>query len=327
MADERHFDPGKRGQNAPHPDETLARLAAAQYGVVARRQLLAADTSSSMIDRRVVSGHLVPLHRGVYAVGHDRLTRYGHWMAAVLAAGSGAVLSHRDAAALHGLRPPGSHRRTHVTTPARAGSTPKLQLHRTTVLDRRRDVTVIAGIPATSVARTLVDLAGVVSQDHLAKALEEAERQRIIDVSAIDDVLRRTSRRHGRGHAAITAALERLATTAVQFTRSPLEDALLPLLDAHGLPRPATNMWIGDMEVDACWPDHRVVAELDGWGVHSTREAFVRDRVRANELQTNGWLVLRFTHGQVVREPDSVARTIGLALRRGSAAAAHAAAR
>ncbi|HEV7772753.1 MAG TPA: DUF559 domain-containing protein [Conexibacter sp.] len=109
----------------------------------------------------------------------------------------------------------------------------------------------------------------------------------------------------------------------MQFTRSPLEDALLPLLDAHGLPRPATNMWIRDMEVDACWPDHRVVAELDGWGTHSTRDAFVRDRMRSNELQTNGWLVLRFTHGQVVREPDAVAHTIAVALRRAPARAEH----
>ncbi|HKG04586.1 MAG TPA: type IV toxin-antitoxin system AbiEi family antitoxin domain-containing protein [Conexibacter sp.] len=302
-------------------------MAAAQHGVVARRQLLATGTAPSTINRRVASGHLIPLHRGVYAVGHDRLTRYGYWMAAVLAAGPGALLSHRDAAALHGLRSPGNHRRTHVTTPARAGSTPRLQLHRTTVLDRRRDVATVAGIPATSVARTLVDFAGIVPREQLAKALEEAERQRILDVRAVEDVLRRTSGRHGRGHATIAAALERLATTAIQFTRSPLEDALLPLLDAHGLPRPATNMWMGEMEVDACWPDHRVVAELDGWGTHSTRDAFVRDRVRANELQTNGWIVLRFTHGQVVREPDAVARTIALALRRGSVAAARPAAR
>lgn len=323
MADERHFSSGERTEIDAHPDARLAQLAAAQHGVVARRQLLAAGTAPSMINRRVASGHLIPLHRAVYAVGHDRLTRYGYWMGAVLAAGPNAVLSHRDAAALHGLRPPGNHRRTHVTTPARAQGTPKLQLHHTTVLDRRRDVAAVAGLPATSVARTLVDLAGVVPQQQLAKALEEAERQRILDVRAIEDCLRRTSARHGRGHAAITAALERLATTNVQFTRSPLEDALLPLLDAHGLPRPATNMWIGDMEVDACWPDHRVIAELDGWGTHSTRDAFVRDRMRTNELQTNGWLVLRFTHGQVTREPDAVAHTIVLALRRGPARAEH----
>lgn len=81
------------------------------------------------------------------------------------------------------------------------------------------------------------------------------------------------------------------------------------------------------MEVDACWPDHRVVAELDGWGAHSTRDAFVRDRMRTNELQTEGWIALRFTHGQVVREPEAVAQTIAIALRHGSASAPHTAGR
>lgn len=318
MADERHFSVAERPQSdAPRPEATLARLAAEQHGVVARRQLLAAGVTHSMIKTRAASGRLIRLHTGVYAVGHAHLTRYGHWMAAVLAAGPGALLSHRDAAALHGLRPPGNHRRTHVTTPARAGSTPKLQLHRTTVLDPRRDVASVAGIPATSVARTLVDLAGVVPREQLAKALEEAERQRVIDARAIEDALRRTSARNGHGHAAIKAELERLAVTTSQFTRSPLEDALLPLLDRHGLPRPATNMWIGDMEVDACWPDRRVVAELDGWHAHMTRAAFVRDRERSNALQTRGWIVLRFTHGQVMREPGAVARTIAGALAAG----------
>lgn len=315
MADERHFSVAQRPQSdAPHPDATLARLAAAQHGVVARRQLLAAGVTHSMIKTRAASGRLIRLHQGVYAVGHAHLTRDGHWMAAVLAAGPGALLSHRDAAALHGLRPPGSHRRTHVTTPARAASTPKLQLQRTTALDPRRDATTVAGIPVTAVARTLVDLAGIVSADQLAKALEEAERRWILDVRAIEDVLRRTSGRHGRGQAAIRAALERLATTALQLTRSPLEDAFLRLLDAHGLPRPTTNMWIGDMEVDACWPDRRVAAELDGGRAHMTRRAFVRDRERSNALQNRGWIVLRFTHGHVVREPGAVARTIATAL-------------
>lgn len=312
MADERHFSSEERTESDPHPDAMIARLAAAQHGVVSRRQLLAAGFAPSMITRRVESGHLVPLHRGVYAVGHAHLTRDGHWMAAVLAAGP--LLSHRDAAALHGLRPPGNHRRTHVTTPARAASTSKLQLHRTTVLDPRRDATTVDGIPVTAVARTLVDLAGIVPQEQLAKALEEAERQRVLDVRAIEDVLRRTSGRHGRGHAVIRAVLERHATTALQFTRSPLEDAFLRLLDVHGLPRPATNMWIGDIEVDACWPDRRVAAELDGGRAHMTRSAFVRDRERSNALQNRGWIVLRFTHGHVVREPGAVARTVATAL-------------
>lgn len=318
MTDQRHFLPGEREEDDAHPDATLARLAAAQHGVVARRQLLAAGVASSTIGRRVDSGHLVPVHRAVYAVGHACLTRYGHSLAAVLAVGPGAVLSHRDAAALHGLRPPGDHVRTHVTTCRRAAGTPRIRVHRTTVLDPRRDVAVVAGIPATSVARTLVDLADVVKPEPLAKALEEAERRHLLDVRALEDALARTRGRHGRGHAAIRAALAQHAATGAQLTRSPLERAFLALLDAHGLPRPRVNAWVGDMEVDATWPRQRVAVELDGWSAHATRAAFARDRERGNALQTRGWIVLRFTHGQVTREPAAVARTVREALRRGT---------
>jgi len=318
MADERQFLPGEREENDAHPDATLARLAAAQHGVVARRQLLAAGVVSSTIGRRVDSGHLIALHRGVYAVGHARLTRDGHRMAAVLAVGPGAVLSHRDAAALHGLRPPGDHVRTHVTTLRHAAGTAAIQVHRTTVLDPRRDVVAVDGIPATSVARTLVDLAGVVKPELLEKALEQAERQRVLDVRAVADVVARTRGRHGRGHAAIREALARHAATGTQLTRSWLERAFLRLTDAHGLPRPRMNAWIGDMEVDATWPQQRVAVELDGWGEHATRAAFARDRERGNALQVRGWVVLRFTHGQVTREPAVVARIVADALRRGA---------
>lgn len=181
--------------------------------MVARRQLLAAGVVSSTIGRRVDSAHLIQLHRGVYAVGHARLTREGRWMAAVLAVGRGAVLSHRDAAALHGLRPPGDHVRTHVTTLAHAASTAAIQVHRTTVLDAHRDFAAVDGIPATSVARTLVDLAGVVKPELLAKALEQAERRNVLDAQAIEALLERTRGRHGRGHAAIRGALAQLAAT------------------------------------------------------------------------------------------------------------------
>lgn len=314
MADHRQSLPGEREENDAHPDATLGRLAAEQHGVVARRQLLAAGIVSSTIGRRVDSGHLVPLHRGVYAVGHARLTREGHWTAAVLAVGPRAVLSHRDAAALHGLRPPGDHARTHVTTPQRAAGTSRIRVRRTSVLDPSRDVAVVEGIPATSVARTLVDLAGVATREQLAKALAEAERRKVLDVRAIEDVLARTRHRRGGGHAAIRAALARHDAIGVQLTRSPLERAFLALCRAYGLPRPATNVWLGDMEVDACWRAERVVVEADGWSTHSTRRAFAEDRERSNALQMRGWIVLRFTHGQIVHEREAVARTVAGAL-------------
>jgi predicted transcriptional regulator of viral defense system len=159
MPDARRIDPLTGGKDVEHPDEVLRTLAARQHGVVARRQLLAAGLTSKMIERRAAGRQLVALHRGVYAVGHDRLRREGWWMAAVLAAGPGARLSHRDAAALHGFRPPGDHVRWEVTTPGRASSTRTIRVYGTVALDAE-DVTSVDGIPVTSVARTLVDLAG-----------------------------------------------------------------------------------------------------------------------------------------------------------------------
>jgi predicted transcriptional regulator of viral defense system len=154
----------------------------------------------------------------------------------VLAVGPGSVLSHREAAALHGLRP--ADRPTVDVTVAGQRQVSGVQVHRVARLDAE-DVTVVDGIPTTTVARTLVDLATVVSA--LRKAIEEAERSHRLDVSAIEAVLERTRGRNGTGHERIGAALAELARTGTTVTRSLLEDRFLSLLDAHGLPRPSTN--------------------------------------------------------------------------------------
>jgi very-short-patch-repair endonuclease len=304
-------------ENVEHPDRALGELAGRQHGVVARRQLAALGLSDKMVHDRVRRGRLLRLHRGVYAVGHARLRREGWWMAAVLAAGDGALLSHRDAAALHGLRPPGDRRRVEVTTSGRAGSTSRIEVHATTVLDDEDQATV-AGIPATGVARTLVDLAAVVAPRDLAKALEEAERRRVLDVADLDRALERTRQRNGHGHAAMRTTLARLAAIGARVTRSELEDRFLALLDAHGLPRPQTNYGIEGMEVDACWPAQRLVVELDGWRDHGTRQAFQDDRERGNALTAAGWTVLRFTWADVTRRPAHVAARVGWELARAS---------
>lgn len=282
----------------------IAALAAAQYGVVARRQLLDARLTHAMVRSRVASGRLLPLHRGVYAVGHDRLTRYGHRLAAVLAVGPGAVLSHREAAALHGLRP-AARPKVDVTV-AGQRRVPGVQVHRVERLDPQ-DATVVAGLPVTTVARTLVDLADVVPRSALVKALAEAERSHRLDVRAIKAALGRRRQRRGPGHAAIRAALADLTAVGATTTRSWLEDRFLALLDAYGVPRPTTNAWTECMEVDACWSRERVVVELDGWASHHTRRAFQDDRTRSNDLQAAGWIVLRFTHADVVRRPHETA--------------------
>jgi predicted transcriptional regulator of viral defense system/very-short-patch-repair endonuclease len=303
-------------ENVAHPDRTLAGLAARQHGVVARRQLASLGLSDTMVRDRVAKGRLVRLHRGVYAVGHDRLRREGRWLAAVLAVGPGALLSHRDAAALHGLRPPGDHLRWEVTTTGRASSTRAIRVFRTTALDAQ-DATSVEGIPVTSVGRTLVDLAGTVTKAQLAKALNEAERQRVFDLEAIERALERTHTRNGTGHAAMRQALEQLRAIGAHVTRSELEDRFLALLDAHDLPRPATNATVEGMEVDACWPEQRLVVELDGWDTHATRRAFQEDRERGNALELAGWRLLRFTWADVARWRDETAATVRGALRRG----------
>lgn len=268
-----------------------------------------------MVTSRVASGHLVRLHRGVYAVGHRQLRREGWWTAAVLAAGPHAALSHRDAAALHDLLPPGRHVRTEVTTTGRAAGTDRIRVYGTTVLDAG-EVTTVRGIPVTTVARTLVDLADTVPKDRLAKAMNEAERLRVLDVEALARSLARTARRRGDGHGKLRRALAAVAENGAHFTRSHLEDQFLSLVvKPHDLPRPTMNATIDGMEFDAVWRDKRVVVELDGWNAHRTRRAFQEDRDRSNDLTTKGYAVLRFTYADVTKRPERTAHRVAEALR------------
>jgi Protein of unknown function (DUF559) len=182
-----------------------------------------------------------------------------------------------------------------------------------------RDVTTVDDLPVTTVARTLVDLAGVVPAGTLRKALDEAERSHRLDVRAIDAALVRVRHRNDRGHGAIRTALADLAATGTTMTRSPLEDRFLALLDAHGLPRPLVNALTHGFEVDALWPAQRTVVELDGYAFHAGRQAFARDRERSNDLTAAGYAVLRFTHHHVVRRPTWVAERIRRALAQAAA--------
>jgi very-short-patch-repair endonuclease len=285
--------------------------------VVSRRQLLDVGISSPMLDRWLRSERLIPLHRGVYAVGHRRLRREGHWLAAVLAAGPGAVLSHREAAALHGLRP--ADRPTVDVTVAARRRVPGVQVHRVERL-AAADVEHVERVPVTTIARTLVDLADVVSPRQLSKALDEAERSHRLDARAIEAVLHRTRGRNGTGHANIRAALAELAKTGTTLTLSELEDRFGDLLDAHRIERPATNVLVAGHLVDALWRRRRLVIELDGYANHHTRRAFQDDRTRSNDLQAAGYRVLRFTHDDVVRRSAETAGRVARALAQAAAA-------
>lgn len=308
MPEPRQSVPAQREEVAA--DRAIAALAARQHGVISRAQLLDVGVTSATIGRWIERGRLVPLHRGVYAVGHRRLRREGFWLAAVLAVGPGALLSHREAAALHGLRP-SDRPAIHVTVAARR-RVQGLRIHRVSRLDAD-DATTVDGIPVTAIARTLVDLAGVVQPRALRKALEEAERSHRLDVRAVEATLKRTRGRNGRGHERIKRALTELASTTTTVTRSALEDRFVSLLDAHGLPRPQMNAQTMGIEVDAMWPAARLVVELDGWEYHRTRHAFQRDRDRANHLTANGWAVLRLTYADVIERPAATAARIAQA--------------
>nr|WP_246345315.1 type IV toxin-antitoxin system AbiEi family antitoxin domain-containing protein [Conexibacter arvalis] len=280
-------------------------MADRQHGVVSRRQLVDAGLTPTMIQTRLARGQLVPLHRGVYALGHRRLARFGFWTAAVLAAGPDAALSHRDAAALHGLLSL-ERARIDVTSPRRMASTARIDAH-----DRRAlpadERTAIAGIPVTTVERTLVDLGEVVPAHRLRKALAEAERMRAADAHRLAAAMERTRGRRGGGHAALTAALAELRRHGPQRTRSEAEDLFLDLVIEHRLARPRMNMLVDGAEVDAVWPAQRVAVEVDGAAYHWTDDARERDRRKSNRLAAAGWRVLRFDWWEVSEPPRRAA--------------------
>lgn len=309
-----------RGEKCSDPaDVGIAALADEQHGVVSRRQLVAMGVDRHAIDRRLARRLLVPLHRGVYAFGHRRLTTEGRWLAAVLAAGPGAVLSHRDAAALHGMRKAPESRRVSVTTSAYVRAAPGLW-----VLSRRalsdEDRTVVRGVPVTSPARTLVDVAPMLTAAQLAATLGETDRRGLLDVEAVERALRRTRGRHGQGHARLRAALDAHLQHGAVLALSELEERFLGLVLKAGLPRPLLNARLRGYRVDALWPAARVVVELDGWAHHRGRRAAAQDRDKTNRLQAAGYVVLRFMHGDVVAGPGRVAATVRAVLRdRGAA--------
>jgi hypothetical protein len=277
--------------------DTAARLAADQHGVVTRLQLLQAGLTNEAIARRVQAGRLHRLHRGVYAVGHQVLTRQGRWMAAVLACGPGAALSHQTAAAAWDLRRAGTA--IHVTVPGRGGrKAPKgVRLHRSPTLTPR-DVTRIDGIPVTRPARTIIDLSRTISADDLEPIVDLADQRHLVDFTDL----------RAANPASLKAVLRRYDPAP---TRSELERRFLRLCDDHGIPRPETNTRIEGLEVDFVWRDRRLIVEVDGYAYHRSPAAFERDRERDVVLQTRGWRVMRFTWRHVKHRAEWVAAAIG----------------
>jgi hypothetical protein len=216
------------------------------------------------------------------------------------------VLSHRSAAALWELR---STARASVDVTALRRTRhkrPGIDVHRVRKL-MATDTTRRGGMPVTTVARTLLDLAEVVPQRDLDRAFEEADRIGLLDMRAVEAVCRRNPGRHGLKQLRRITAMHR---GEAPHTRSELERCFLELCHDTGLPRPAVNVVVAGFEVDAVWRKERLVVEIDGYAFHRSRSAFERDRVRDAALQLAGYRVLRVTHRRLEAAPTTVAETL-----------------
>jgi very-short-patch-repair endonuclease len=306
-----------RPESAPAAvDRAVAALTVRQYGVIARWQLRELGVSDRGIDRRVAAGRLHRLHRGVYAVGHTVLVTRGRWMAAVLSCAPGAVLSHAAAGALWDLRA-SEATIIDVTVPG-SGSRrqrPGIRLHRARSLDGQ--TTVKDGIPVTTPARTILDLAARLDGRPLERLLDQAESARLTDVPSLD-ALARAHAGH-RGASKVRAALQDHEPGST-LTKSELEERFLALCRAAALPKPRVNVYVQGLEVDFLFQHPRLIVETDGWQYHRSHGAFERDRRRDAILATAGYRVLRFTYRQVTEEPNAVARAVAAAYRGASAA-------
>ena len=285
--------------------QAVAALAARQHGVVAHRQLLEIGFGRLAIQHQVECGRLHPMYVGIYAVGHSVVSLLGRWMAAVLACGPGAALSHRDAAALWQLRP-SSGSRIHVSARGRTRHPRRgITVHRVRALDPR-DITRRHGIPVTTVARTLLDLAETVLPRQLERAFEEAERRRLLDLRAVEDICRRSHGRHGlRPLGALLASAREPPAT-----RSELERMFLDFCRDFDLPTPVFNAWVAGYEVDVWWPGGKLIVELDSYAFHSTRAAFERDRIKSTSLKRAGYDPLRLTDRMLRTDGTVIAATI-----------------
>jgi very-short-patch-repair endonuclease len=298
-------------------DAAIARLASSQHGVVSRAQLRDLGLADGGISARVRRGTLHRRHHGVYAVGHPILGARGHWMAAVLACGPTAVLSHAAAGALWDLRRSDTAT-VDVTVPGAGGRRRRkgIRVHRARSLDGQ--TTTEHGIRVTTPARTILDLAATLDRRGIERLLDRAEDLRLGDVLPLDALAR--ARTGHRGAHRLLAALDRHAP-GTTLTKSDLEELFLALCREAGLPEPRVNDDVEGFEADFVFADHRLIVETDSWRHHKSREAFERDRRRDAIHAAAGWRTLRFTWRQIENEPRTVAAAVEAALYRGASAA------
>jgi hypothetical protein len=289
----------------------LAELAERQYGVVSIRQLeRKLGYSRKAVQRDVASGHLHPLYRGVYAVGHRIIPPHGHCLAAVLACGPKALLSHGSAAWLWGISRYGPAP-LHVTSPLPRKPRPPIRLHHSRILTEA-DRAVEEGVPVTALPRTLLDCAAEYRFARLQRMLERSEELKLFDLGPTEDLLQRSGRHAGRGALRRAIALYQ----PVPFTRSGFETQFFEAVLNAGLPRPATNFVEAGFELDLYWPEQRFAVELDTYATHGTVAAFERDHVRDEDLKLAGVEMIRVTDVRFHREPEAVLARVSTLLAR-----------
>ena len=282
-------------------EEKLALMAGGAYGVVTRQRLLDAGITREEIKLRLRRGDLLREHRGVYRVGHRAPTLEATYLAAVLAAGHGALLCGRAGAylwaLLRGKAPPAE---VITTTERRIEG---VRTRRARHLDAQ-DMTVWRGIPVTSVVRTVVDLAAELPENELARACHEAGVRYGLTPNAVVAVLARRPRSKG------AKKLRRIVDGDVRVTLSKLEARFLEILRDERLPLPVTNRPAGGRRVDCRWPDFGLTVELDSYRFHSSRHAWEQDRRREREARARGDDFRRFTYGDVFEHPGSMLREL-----------------
>jgi very-short-patch-repair endonuclease len=279
-------------------DWAIGRLAEGQHGIVSRSQLSELGLERGAVEHRLKVGRLRPVHRGVYTVGHRLLTQSGRWMAAVLACGPDAVLSHHAAAGLWGIR---HASRLEVTAPSGRRGPPRVRLHRAHIPADER--TIRHGIPTTTVPRTLLDLSAVVQRAELRSAWRQAEQLRLTDRLSVPHLIARYPRRSGTTN---LRAILKEAEAGLPFVRSELEERFQTFLLNAGIPSPETNQQVENLEVDCVWREAHLIVELDSRTFHDTTLAFEEDRRRDRRLEAAGWHVIRITWRQLLEEPDAI---------------------
>jgi very-short-patch-repair endonuclease len=298
---------GRVGWQVMHEVErAIARIAGRQDNVISREQLLGAGLGRGAIAHRVATGAWQRLYNSVYLLGPAPPSLMARARAAVLACGADAVVSHRSAAEMFGLLPEVGGE-VHVTVAGR-NVAPRTGVRRHRVAGFGAGaVTKMRGIPVSSVARTIADLAATESPRDVEHAFQEALYRRIVTPDAVAAVLKREPRRKG-------APVIRALIEDPRMTRSERERTLLKLLAQAQLPTPLTNVKLHGYLVDVYWPEQGLVLEFDGWQAHGHRLAFESNRKRDQVMLANGLRAMRVTDRHLVHEPIALAARIAQAL-------------